>query len=128
MKTAHLISLVIGLSVPVLGARANDVHRHPRPLPLRWIQTLAIKDGERESCKPPRFNETELNLYFFKEARSVPEEGFAHRDWSVCYGVGYATMNGREVLRWELNLMGTGTLTWSDGRRQFFVCDDCLRQ
>lgn len=128
MTASRLVSLAATLLLLVPGAQSVIAANHAAPVHLKWVQTLAVKDGDKESCRPPKFSEKELNDYFSRDARRVPGEGFARRDWSTCYGLGYATKDGQRVLQWELNLLGTGTLTWADGRKEFFACEDCLRQ
>jgi hypothetical protein len=59
----------------------------------------------------------------------VLEEGFAHRDWAGCYAEGFALdARGRRQLGWQLDLLGTGVLTWADGRVERFACEGCLGQ
>lgn len=119
------VCFVALVALAVVGAQPAGASGSRTTTHLHWVQTLAVKEGDRDRCLPPKFSGKELGNYFFRDAKRVPEEGFAHRDWSICYAVGYATAAGRHVLRWELNLLGTGTLTWSDGRKEFFACEDC---
>lgn len=96
---------------------------------LRWVQSVAVKEGARNSCDAPRFSEAELKAFFLRDAKRVPEEGFAHRDWAGCYAEGFALdARGRRKLSWQLDLLGTGVLTWVDGRIERFACEECLRQ
>lgn len=96
---------------------------------LHWVQSVAVKEGERNSCDAPHFGEAELKAYFLRDARRVPEEGFAHRDWAGCYAEGFALdARGRRQLSWQLDLLGTGVLTWADGRVERFACEECLSQ
>ena len=100
-----------------------------RPPALHWVQSVAVKEGERNRCDAPRFSEAELQVYFQHDAKRVPDDGFAQRDWAGCYAEGFAVDRaGRRQLRWQLDLLGTGTLTWADGRVERFACDDCLKR
>ena len=88
-----------------------------QPSHLHWVQSVAVKESARDHCEAPRFSEAELKAYFLREALRVPEEGFAQRDWAGCYAEGYAVdARGQRQLRWQLDLLGTGTITWADGR------------
>ncbi len=111
------------------AACAGPVVAHTAQPALRWLQSVAVKEGERNSCDAPRFSEAELKAYFLRDARRVPEEGFAHRDWAGCYAEGFALdARGRRQLNWQLDLLGTGVLTWADGRVEHFACEGCLSQ
>lgn len=99
------------------------------PPALHWVQSVAVKEGECNLCDAPHFSEAELDAYFLRDARRVPEEGFAHRDWAGCYAEGFAVdARGRRQLSWQLDLLGTGVLTWADGRVERFACEGCLDQ
>ncbi len=93
-----------------------------QPPKLHWVQSFAVKESARNHCDAPRFSEAELRAYFLREAQRVPEEGFAQRDWAGCYAEGFAIdARGRRQLRWQLDVLGTGTITWADGRVRHFA-------
>lgn len=113
MKSALVITLL------ACGVCASALAQPPA---LHWVQSLAVKEGTRNRCDAPRFSETEIKAFFLHEAARVPEEGFAHRDWSGCYAEGFAVnARGERQLAWQLDLLGTGTITWTDGRTQHFA-------
>lgn len=93
-----------------------------QPSNLHWVQSFAVKEGTRNRCEAPRFSEAELRAYFLHEAKRVPEEGFAQRDWSGCYAEGFAVnAQGERQLHWQLDLLGTGIITWTDGQTHHFA-------
>jgi hypothetical protein len=89
---------------------------------LHWVQSFAVQENPRNRCEAPRFNEAELKAFFLHDAKRVPEEGFAQRDWAGCYAEGFAVdTRGRRQLQWQLDVLGTGVITWPDGRVQHYA-------
>ena len=80
-----------------------------QPSNLHWVQSFAVKEGTRNRCDAPRFSEAELRTYFLHEAKRVPEEGFA------------VNARGERQLHWQLDLLGTGIITWTDGQTHHFA-------
>jgi hypothetical protein len=92
---------------------------------LHWVQTIAVKEGDSPYCKPLRLSEADIKS-FFSRATLVPEDGFHHRDWLPCYAEGFATNHRQRLADWNINAFGTAVVQWSDGRKSYFACDDCL--